>query len=281
MAFATFTRISDSQQLKIGDGAGGGHAAKSFVIDYPGLFGWQRQRAYAGGNQGQAIPIGTALAQKQFTIVIQCTDETGADQSAILDYFDDDGFFTLVDAQYNIGGVAFTVVSIDPAFFQGRDVISVTCQAEKGKIGTTPYNNFQSYSLAAGASGTQSVSRTPTRRSTYAVSFDTASPVAYNLFTPWLSGLVQGSSQQVMGELTNAATLTRWFFDSARGFSIMQGLPTSGSGSILWTALPLGMGALFTSSATFTVPANRTVILTIGYSALPAATTLRVWELGL
>lgn len=281
MSYAIFTRLSDGAVLQVGENANPAHAPKSFVIDFPGLFGWARQRAYAGGNQGQSIPIGTAMAQRDFSIVIESTDQTGAEQAAIGAFFDDDGYFTVTHSDFAVDTASFTMVNLEPTYFQGRDLINMACRLQKGKMELTPYNNFQSYSLAAGAAGTQTVSRTVPGRRSIAISLETASATAYNPITLTIAGTVSGVTNTVQGVLASTNTYSKFFLDSSRGFTTMQSLPNSGSGSAPFIPLPLGVGVLSAGTVTFTVPKGATVSLSIAYTALPAAATLRVWELGL
>lgn len=281
MSYATFTRVSDSSVLNVGDNAGVGHADQSWVTDYPGLHGFAFQRAYAGGYKGQSKPIATAYSQRTFTIVIRISDPTGAEQALIENFFQDEGYFTLVDSEHSIANATFTVVALEPAYFTGKDEISITCQLQKGFMASLSYDNFQSYSLASGATGSQSTSRTVSKRSTIAVSVETASAVAWNPFTLTLTGVVSGASNSVSGVLASTTTRNLFFLDSLRGFCKFNGLPPSGSGDASFFATELGDGLLSGGSTTFSVPKGSTINLTIAYSALPAAATIRVWELSL
>jgi len=281
MTFSTFTRISDSVALQVGPGAGLGNAGKSHIMSYEGLEGYTFARAYAGGSEGQAVPIGTAFAQKQFSINILVADTSGFEQKQLLAYFRNQGWFTVVDTERGIPKATFTVIDVAATFYQGTDWITITAMLQKGYLGETYYNNFQSYNLTSGVAGSQSLSRTVTGRASIAVSLETASPVAYPAFTLSIAGTVTGVTNTIQGTLASAILYSKFFLDSARGWTTMNGLPNTGSGSTSFIPQPLKDGVLSSSSVSFTVPAGASISLVITYTAPPANATLRVWELGL
>lgn len=136
----TVTRLQDGAVLT--------HSQDTFMVPTASVFGAEFEKTFYAGPNGESILLSSALQAKTFTFSWISGDQTGDDQTDILEFFSRGSWFSISDTDLGLVNFEFAVLAVEPSFERP----GITCQARWGSEPTMIVTNLSTQSLAGGAS---------------------------------------------------------------------------------------------------------------------------------
>lgn len=140
---AIFTRLADNAVLDTAN-------SLAPINNITGLYNLKRTRSYTYGRIGQSIPLSSSIDQKTFQLEFLNLDDSGNAHMNLDRFFSHSGWYEVTDPDFGVTSLRFTVVAIDSTPFNGKDIITITCQAQYGDFVEETRQVLFTQSLAAG-----------------------------------------------------------------------------------------------------------------------------------